>query len=195
MHSLEIPPPKPFSLWREPQHEFGNSKLYSQGSTHQQWGAAILSQGRNPFVIQELAELNSSLVLMWPDRCLIHYVIEEGFISAYSWTGFSPPWRGRPGWLQKPWHLRWLLPLHLPTVRKLGLREMGWMWTLYAFSFSFLLSSGSQHMDWYHPGSEHVFPPPWGFLGNVFTDIPRGFCNPHRLSTSFKTSEPEALMS
>lgn len=96
MHSLEIPPPKPFSLWREPQHEFGNSKLYSQGSTHQQWGAAILSQGRNPFVIQELAELNSSLVLMWPDRCLIHYVIEEGFISAYSWTGFSPPWRGRP---------------------------------------------------------------------------------------------------
>lgn len=29
----------------------------------------------------------------------------------------------------------------------------------HTFSFPFLFSSESQHMDWYHPGSKYVFPP------------------------------------
>lgn len=123
-------------------------------------------------------------------ECLVSYVREEGICLAYSLRGFSPPWQGRPDCCRR----RKLEVAARTASAQAGSGEMRWMWT-FMLSFLFLFRSGPPHMGWCCPHSGYVLPPQVSFPRSVFTDIPRRFCHPHRLSTSTKIPGPEALTS
>lgn len=115
-------------------------------------GAATLSQGGNPFVSQELAGLNSFHqmpgTLCYRGR--VYFIVQLDKIQS------TVEWKA---WLAAE-AMKLEVAAHIASSHNQEVGEWGDEVDVdpHAFSSSFLLSSGPQHMHWHHPGS--VFPPP-----------------------------------